>query len=103
MDRIFGLDKVGSHPENAELLVSVNDNVQLAVIQSILDGENIPYLVKNRGSGTVVKVITGFSVFGADIFVLKEDIEKAKELIRPLSDEELRAIDAEIDGEAEEN
>ena len=66
-------------------------------------GENIPYLVKNRGSGTVVKVITGFSVFGADIFVLKEDIEKAKELIRPLSEEELRAIDAEIDGEAEEN
>ena len=102
MDRLFGLDKVGASPENAELLVTVNDNVQLAIIESILDGEKIPYIVKNRGSGTAVKVITGFSMFGADIFVPKNDLEKAMELIRPLSEEELEAIDAALEGDGEE-
>ena len=36
MDNFFGLDKVGSHPDNSELLITVNDNVQLSIIESIL-------------------------------------------------------------------
>ena len=46
-----------------------------------------------------MKVIAGFSMFGADVFVMKDDIEKARELIRPLSDEELEALDAQTDEE----
>lgn len=100
MDRFFGFNKVGSHPDNSELLITVNDNVQLTIIESILKGENIPYFTKERGSGSAVKVITGFSMFGADIFVLKDDIERARELIMPLSEEEIEALEAE-NGEEE--
>ena len=99
MDNFFGLDKVGSHPDNSELLITVNDNVQLSIIESILKGEKIPYFIKERGIGSAVKVIAGFSMFGADVFVMKDDIEKARELIRPLSDEELEALDAQTDEE----
>ncbi len=97
MDRFFGLDKVGSHPDNCELLITVTDNVQLAITESILRGAKIPYFTKERGSGSAVKVIAGFSMFGADIFVMKDDIEKAREIIRPLSEDELEAIAEETE------
>ncbi|MBQ7383651.1 MAG: DUF2007 domain-containing protein [Clostridia bacterium] len=102
MDRLFGFDKVSAHPDNFELLTTVTDNVQLTIIESILKGAKIPYFSKDRGSGSAVKVIAGYSLFGADIFVMKDDIEKARELIRPLSEEELEAIANAEDGEDSE-
>ena len=81
MDRFFGLDKVSSHPDNFELLITATDRVQLAIIESILKEAKIRYISKDRGSGAAVKVIAGFSIFGSDVFVLKEDLEKASALI----------------------
>lgn len=80
---IFGLDKVSHHDKGLELLTTVFDNEQLSVIRGILEGENIPYMIKERGSGSSVKIITGFSIFGTDIFVRSEDLEVATALITP--------------------
>ena len=78
MDSFFGLDKVSSHDEGLELLFTVYDPAELAVVESILRDAQIPYLRRERGSGGMMKIMAGFSVFGTDIFVLKEHLETAK-------------------------
>ena len=83
MDSFFGLDRVSPHDENLELLTTVYDAPSQAIVEGILRDAEIPYLAKSRGSGTAVKVITGFSMFGTDIFVLREHLEAALELITP--------------------
>ena len=83
MDSFFGLDRVSYHDENLELLTTVYDAPSQAIVEGILRDAEIPYLAKSRGSGTAVKVITGFSMFGTDIFVLREHLETALELITP--------------------
>ena len=94
MDSLFGLDRVSAHDENLELLITVHDSVQEMIGESILRDADIPYLAKSRGSGTAVKVITGFSLFATDIFVLREHLETALELITPPEEiEDLCATD----------
>ena len=78
MDRaFFGLDRpVDPHDENLALVETVHDNIRLAIVRSILDSENIPCVVKTRGSNAI-GVITGSPVFGADIFVHKDMLDDA--------------------------
>ena len=80
-DFLFGLDGSAKHDENLELLTTVYDNVELSVLRSVLEGENIPYMIRERGSGSSVRIITGFTMFGTDIFVPKAIIEQAKEVL----------------------
>lgn len=83
---LFGLDKVSHHDSGTELLTTATDNVQLAVVRSVLEGAGIPYIVKERGSGNSVKIIAGFSMFGTDIFVPADRLEEAQALITPLDE-----------------
>ena len=77
MDKLFGFDKpVDPHDENMALVETVHDNIRLAIVRSILDGEKIPYVIKTRGSNAV-SVIMGGPAFGADIFVHKDALEDA--------------------------
>ena len=85
MDFLFGLDKSTPPLKDLELLITANDRIYQSMIEGILQDNDIPYLSKERGSGSAVKVITGFSVFGTDIFVLNKDIERAKELLEFLN------------------
>ena len=78
MDRLFGLHKVSAHDESLELLMTVYNSAEQAVVESILNDAEIPYLIKERGVGSSVKVITGFSMYGTDIFVRREQLDEAK-------------------------
>lgn len=98
MDRFFGFDKVSAHDDNVELLLTVYDPAQLVVIESILKDAEIPYLCRERGAGGMMKVIAGYSVFGTDVFVLKEHLDTAKAILQ--SDE---FVWDENDAIAEEN
>ena len=103
MDFLFGLDTVSAHDENLELLTTVYDEPSRMIVESILRDAEIPYLIKERGVGTAVKVIAGFSMFGTDIFVLREHLETASLLITPTEDtEELYALDGVSLEDAEE-
>ena len=83
MDALFGLDRVSPHDEGLELLTTVYDRAQLLIVESILKDAEIPYLAKERGSVTMVKVIAGYSMFGTDIFVPRSVIDVAVALIMP--------------------
>ena len=81
MDSLFGLERVSAHDDTLALLTTVYDRAQQMIVESILQDARIPYLVKERGSGSMVKVIAGYSMFGTDIFVRCEQLETAAELI----------------------
>ena len=102
MDFLFGLDKSNPPMKDLELLVTVNDRIYQSIVESVLTDNEIPFLSKERGSGSAVKVITGFSLFGTDIFVLKTDLERAAELLEQLNtaadecDENAESSDDEV-------
>ena len=105
MDRFFGLDTAPKR-DDVKHLVSVTDHIYLAILEGILEENDIPYLTKDRGCGSVLKVVAGFSMFGADIFVLERDYDKALALIETMPTEK-EYKNAEIvpddSGEEEEN
>ena len=80
MDRLFGLDNPRKR-EGMELLTTARDDVELSVLKSILEGEEIPYLAEDRGCGGLVRVITGNSIYGTDILVPADFLERAKEIL----------------------
>lgn len=63
------------------LLRSTNDDYQLNLIKGLLKDADIPYIIKERGSGGYMKIIGGISVFGTDIYVDKTTFEKAEEIL----------------------
>ena len=95
MDFLFGLDKASAHSEDTELLTTVHDNVELSVLRSILEGEEIPYRIVERGSGSVVRVIAGYTMYGTDIFVPKALFQKAVDLLDAYRNGEVVDEDAE--------
>lgn len=107
MRDLFGLDERAQQDTELAFLTTVHDNAEQAMVESILRGEQIPYLMKERGSGSAVKIIAGFSMFGTDFYVPQPCVEQAKALIEP--DPELVAqANAEneangIDPDGEEN
>lgn len=81
MDFLFGLDKPATPDENTALLTTVHDNVELEIIRDILAGEGIPCRSMERGSGSTVKILAGYSMYGSDIYVPAAALEQARELL----------------------
>jgi hypothetical protein len=86
MDRFFGLDAPANLAELAHVAV-FEDPVSPAIAEELLTDAGIPFLKKERGSGTAVRLIAGFQPFGTDFFVRPEDEERAKEALIPLTQE----------------
>jgi hypothetical protein len=64
-----------------ELLTTAHDDVELSILKAILEDENIPCLTQDRGSGSSVRLITGYSMYGTDILVPAGCLEQAKEIL----------------------
>ena len=98
LDKLFGLDKAKPADEGTALLISVYDNVELSLVRSLLDAENIPYLIRERGSGSAVKIVTGLSSFGSDVYVPESALEDATAAIATLLGQEVEFVE---DGEGD--
>jgi hypothetical protein len=66
------------------LLRTANNNFEVDIIKGILEENKIPYLLKEKGIGSYMKIITGSSMYGTDIFVDKLVYERASELINSI-------------------
>lgn len=64
-----------------ELLITVIGPYEQGVIQGLLENAGVPYVVKDRGMGNYLKIYTGSSYLGTDIFVAKTMLERAREVI----------------------
>ncbi len=63
------------------VLKTVSNDYELNLIKNLLDEHNIPYIIKDRGSGGYMRIITGASLYGTDILVEKSIFEKAKAIL----------------------
>ena len=100
MDRLFGLDRPHSE-DGMELLTTAHDDVELSILKAILEDEGIPCISQDRGSGSSVRIITGYSMYGTDILVPAECLEQANEILEAYRNAE-PVEDWEDDEEAED-
>lgn len=89
----FGIGKSHKPMEDVELLVTIYDFGMRSVIESLLRDAEIPYIIKDRGGS--LPIITGSPMLGADIFVKKDDLAAAEELIAPCFEENDEAQNGE--------
>ena len=87
LDKLFGLEKpVKTTGETGALLTTAHSNEELAAIEAMLRSAEIPYRLMDRGAGGVVRVISGYNMYGTDVFVREEDLETAQELLTPVDE-----------------
>lgn len=58
-------------------LITVDSQVKLVYITSILEAENIPYRVMERGVGQYISIYMGTSFMGKTIYVDEKNLEPA--------------------------
>ena len=63
------------------LLRSTNNNYELDVVKSLLEENNIPYMIREPGVGQHMRIIGGRSIYGTDILVEKSSFEKANTIL----------------------
>lgn len=101
-DPVFGLN--GPHVGKDEaLLTTAHDDVELSILCDILTGEQIPFLTRDRGSGSSVRVIMGYSMYGTDIIVPAAELERAQEILNVYRNGEPVAEDPGEDADEEED
>ena len=95
MDNLFfGLDQPANE-DGLVLLRSFHDDVSVTMAEEVLRDEEIPFVKKDRGSGSAVRLITGYSMYGTDLLVAPADLEKATALMEALFDVESVVEDEE--------
>ena len=101
--KLLGLEKpVVNEAVTGALLTTAHGNEELAAIEALLRGADIPYRLSDRGAGGVVRVISGYTMYGTDVFVRAEDLETARELLTPAdvnAIEETESDEGENDGQ----
>ena len=85
MDRLFGLDHAANE-EGLSLAGSFFDPVSASIAGELLDAADIPYLKKERGAGSMVRLVAGFQSFGTDFFVRSADLDRATQALLPLTE-----------------
>ncbi len=65
-------------------LKSISNEIELGMIKEILEDNDIPYLIKDHGSGGYIRIISGGSFFGTDIMINKDDFDKANSLLESI-------------------
>ncbi len=80
---MFGLEKDHKIAYGDEVvhLTTVYDIAILGMVRGLLEDADIPYLVQERATGSAMRLMTGFSLYGTDIFVPKTAEETARDLI----------------------
>ncbi|MBU5427601.1 DUF2007 domain-containing protein [Tissierella pigra] len=66
------------------LLRSTNNNYELDLIKSLLEENNIPYIIREPGIGQHMRIIGGLPLYGTDILVEKSSFEKANNILEEL-------------------
>lgn len=97
MSDLFGLEKPHkiSLGDEVSHLITVYDVAVLGIVRGMLEDEGIPYLVRERGTGSAMRILTGFSLYGTDVYVPTEAYETAKALVAGLEDAEITFVDDE--------
>ncbi len=107
MSKFFPNEQPGYTPQGSVLIATVFDPLKTAIIKGILESEDIPYMIRERGAGASLGIIMGSSYLGTDIYVPESCYERGMELLAPLFEDEdeegdvseLEAMDGEDSSE----
>ncbi len=94
---LFGLEKPHKISDGDEIshLTTVYDVAVLGIIRGLLEDEDIPYLMRDRGVGQIIRMVTGISGYGMDLYVPTAALELAKGLIAGIEGESVTFVDDE--------
>ena len=67
--------------EEWAFLVTVEDDREIDVIESLLRSYGIPLLRKYKWAGGFLKIVMGLSSYGVDLYVPKSRLETAREIL----------------------
>ena len=82
----------------ASSAASVSSAAPTPIIQDdadLLTDAGIPFLKKDRGGGTAMRIITGANRYGTDLYVPTERLEEAKQLLESTPVETVEENDGE--------
>lgn len=77
----MSIKKTDNYDIQMVLLKTVYSKVELNFVENLLNEHNIPYILKDYGSGGYMRIYSGYSIYGTDILVEKSMFEKANTLI----------------------
>ena len=63
--------------EGGKYLTTVEGQMQLDIVQSLLDSYDIPIYIIDEVTGSFIRILMGSSYFNTDIYVKEEDYETA--------------------------
>lgn len=63
------------------LLREAVDDIELSFLKDVLEDGGIHILVQERESGDYMRVLTGTSIFGRDVYVEQSQLESAQKLL----------------------
>ncbi len=81
--------------EDAAYLISVVDNTEADRISAALNDARIPVLRKYEEAGSAITVIMGDSVFGIDLYVPTELLDKAKDIVAVVNGDMIPDVDVD--------
>ena len=87
MDRFFGLDSAALQDRGLALVATYYDATGLALARGLLESAEIPYLCRERGAGGVARLVTGFNLYGTDLYVREDELDAATALLTPPDEE----------------
>ena len=74
-------DKMSDKDIKLLLLKSVDNNFDLGMVTNILEENKIPFILKDPGIGSYMRIISGQSFSGTNIYVEESSFEKAVEIL----------------------
>lgn len=84
MSALFTNESPAPAPEGSELIATVYDPLRVMMIRGLLESNDIPFMVRERGSGAYISIIMGTNYLGTDIYVPSACADRALEIIAPL-------------------
>lgn len=62
----------------------IKNEIEFNITKEVLRDNNIPFLTKEEGAGNYLRIIGGFSLFPYEIFVSKNDFNRANEILNSI-------------------
>ena len=76
-------DKNQEEEKDLELVVLkfINNEYELQLTKSLLEDNEIPFIIKDQGSGGYMRIIGGSSMYKTEVLVAESMFEKAKAIL----------------------
>ena len=66
-------------------LRSVSNDIELNMIKGILEDNDIQYIIKDYGPGGHMRIISGESLYAADLMVDESDLDDAISILKSIN------------------